>query len=120
MSDQEKRILRLVGESDDSGAAVLDDTRDFIRRFCAFPSDHALTAVTLWAAHTHAIEHFYTTARLALLSPEAASGKTRVLEVLDLLVPESLFTLNASPAAIFRLLAEEQITLLFDEGDPDQ
>lgn len=117
MSEQEDRVLRLVGEGTETGADVLNDVRGFISRFCAFPSDHCLTAVTLWAAHTHAIEHFYTTARLALLSPEAASGKTRVLEILDLLVPEPLFTLNASPAAIFRLLANEQITLLFDEVD---
>jgi hypothetical protein len=54
---------------------------------------------------------------LALLSPEAGSGKTRVLEVLDLLVPERMFCLSASPAAIFRTLAERQITLLFDEVD---
>jgi len=63
------------------------------------------------------IEHFHTTPRLALLSPEASSGKTRVLEVLDLLTPDSLFTLSASPASIFRTLAKTQVTLLFDEVD---
>jgi hypothetical protein len=63
------------------------------------------------------VKHFYTTPRLAVVSAEAASGKTRVLEVLDLLVPDSLFTLNASPAAIFRTLAKTQVTLLFDEVD---
>lgn len=99
------------------GAAILNDTRDFIGRFCMFPDEHNLTAAALWAAHTHAVEHFHTTPRLALLSPEAASGKTRVLEVLDLLVPESLFSLNASPAAIFRTLADRGVTLLFDEVD---
>jgi hypothetical protein len=40
-----------------------------------------------------------------------------VLEILDLLVPESLFTCNASPAAIFRTLSAKQVTLLFDEVD---
>lgn len=96
---------------------VLDDTREFIRRFCVFSDEHALTAVTLWAAHTHMVEHFHTTPRLALLSPEAGSGKTRVLEVLALLVPEPMFSLSASPAAVFRTLAQMQITLLFDEID---
>jgi hypothetical protein len=62
-------------------------------------------------------EFFHTTPRLALLSPEAGSGKTRVLEVLDLLVPESMFCLSASPAAVFRTLANAQITLLVDEVD---
>lgn len=98
-------------------AELLDDVRSFIRRFCVLPDDHVLVAVTLWSAHTHMVEHFHTTPRLAVLSPEVGSGKTRLLEVLDLLVPESLFTLNASPAAVFRTLAVKQITLLFDEVD---
>jgi hypothetical protein len=100
-----------------NGAALLTITEKFIKRFCVFPDEHALVAVTLWAAHAHMVDHFYITPRLALLSPEAGSGKTRVLEVLDLLVPESMFCLSASPAAIFRTLEKRQITLLFDEVD---
>jgi Protein of unknown function (DUF3631) len=99
------------------GWEILDDVRKFIRRFCVFPDDHALNAVTLWAAHTHMIEHFHTTPRLLLSSPEPGSGKTRVLEVLELLVPNSMFSLSASPAAVFRTLKDKQITLLFDEVD---
>ena len=117
MSEQSARIMRQAGEIESAGFEILDDTRAFIARFCAFPDKHCLTAITLWAAHTHIVEHLHTTPRLALLSPEAGSGKTRVLEVLDLLVPEPLFTLNASPAAVFRTLANGRITLLFDEVD---
>ncbi len=98
-------------------AQLLNDVRSFIRRFCVFPDEHALAAVTLWAVHAHMIEHFHTSPRLALLSPEPGSGKTRVLEVLDLLVPEPMLSLNASPATIFRTLFLRQITLLFDEVD---
>jgi hypothetical protein len=107
----------LENEHNEEGERLLDDARAFIRRFCVLPDEHCLTAVTLWAAHAHMVKEFHTTPRLVLSSPEAGSGKTRVLEVLDLLVPESLFTLNASPAAIFRTLANKQITLLFDEVD---
>jgi len=96
---------------------LLNDVRSFVRRFCVFPDEHCLTAVTLWAAHTHMVKNFHTTPRLALLSPEPASGKTRVLEVLALLVPQSMFCLSASPAAIFRTLSKRQITLLVDECD---
>lgn len=117
MSAQAERILHAVGEAPIDGAELLTETEAFIRRFCCFPDEHALVAVTLWAVHTHMAENFYTTPRLALLSPEAGSGKTRVLEVLDLLVPDSMFCLSASPAAIFRTLADRQVTLLFDEVD---
>ena len=96
---------------------ILDDVSAFIKRFCVFPSPECLTAVTLWAAHTHIIKDLWTTPRLAILSAELSSGKTRVLEVLELLVLEGLLSLSASPASIFRLLAQEKITLLFDEAD---
>lgn len=101
----------------DSPAELLNGVASFISRFCAFPDEHCLVAVTLWAAHSHMCEHFHTTPRLAMLSPEPGSGKTRVLEVLDLIVRRSLFCLNASPAAIFRTLAKEPVTILADECD---
>jgi hypothetical protein len=116
MNEFEPSILDAVAD-DDGGAQLLSDVRTFISRFCVFPDNHCLTAVTLWAAHTHMVEHFYTTPRLALLSPEPSSGKTRVLDVLDLLVPEPMYAFGASPAAIFRKLATDQVTLLFDEVD---
>jgi hypothetical protein len=111
-------LATTVGEAKKrKSAALLNDVRDFIRRFCVFPDEHALTAVTLWAAHAHMIAHFHTSPRLLMSSAEAGSGKTRVLEVLDLLVPEPMLSLNASPATIFRTLLKRQITLLFDEVD---
>jgi len=103
--------------SDTNGAELLDDVRAFIGRFVAFPSDAALVAVTLWAVMTYMVEYLHATPRLALLSPEPGSGKTRVLEVLALLVRLPMLALNASPAAIFRTLALEPRTLLFDEVD---
>jgi hypothetical protein len=101
----------------DDGAAVLDDVRDFLARFVSFPSTAAHCAVTLWIAHAHMVGVFESTPRLALLSPEPGSGKTRVLEVAELLVPDPCPVLNASPAAIFRLIEQSRPTLLFDEVD---
>ena len=109
--------LHWAARAGSTGAGLLDDVRRFISRFCVFPDKRCLDAVSLWAAHTHLIEHLHTTPRLALLSPEAGSGKTRVLEILNLLSANSMFSLNASPAAIFRSLNLGQITLLFDEVD---
>lgn len=107
-----------AGDADaPDGAAVLDDVEAFLSRFVAFPSAAAGVAVTLWTAHAHLIDSAESSPRLALLSPEPSCGKTRVLEVLDLLVPEPLHALSASPAAIFRTLAVERPSLLFDEVD---
>jgi hypothetical protein len=108
-----------VNAASRDGAAALDDARAFIGRFCALPVEHAYTAVTLWAAHAWALDAFDSTPRLAFLSPEPGSGKTRALEVLTLLVPWPMHAVNATPAALFRSVADpaSRRTILFDEID---
>ncbi len=99
------------------GARLLRDVEVFVRRFCALPDEVDYVAVALWAAHTHMCEHFHVSPRLALLSPEPGSGKTRVLEVLNLVVRSPMFAFGASVAAIFRSMAAGPISLLIDECD---
>ena len=83
-----------------------------------FPTPHALTVVVLWAAHTHAPDGtWYVTPRLVLDSAEPGSGKTRVLELLALLAANPEMTISATVAALFRMIAENPLTLLFDEVD---
>ena len=98
------------------GAVLLGDVRAFIRRFVVL-DDCQANAVTLWAAHTHAFDAFNCTPYLAISSPEKRSGKTRLLEVLELLVREPLPTANISDAALFRVTDARQPTLLVDEVD---
>ena len=101
------------------GAALLNQVYDFIGRFVAYPSEHARVAHTLWIAHTHAMEAWESTPRLAFLSPEPASGKTRGLEVSEPLVPRPVQAVNVSPAYLFRKVADDggRPTILFDEID---
>lgn len=101
------------------GAGLLDEVAAFLARFVAFPSDAALTAAALWIAHTHAIDSAESTPRIAFLSPEPASGKTRALEVSELLVPNPMHAVNATPAALFRAVKDlaSRPTILFDEID---
>jgi hypothetical protein len=99
------------------GQDALALVEEFISKYTVFPSPHCLTAVTLWAAHTHAIDAFYTTPRLVLDSPEPGSGKTRVLELLNLVCHNPKLMISSSTAAIFRRLAKGTMTVLFDEVD---
>lgn len=99
------------------GHAILADVEAFVRRFCILPGEHAYIAVTLWAAHTHFVGELETTGRLAALSPEPGSGKTRVLEVLDTLTRNPLLALDLSMSAFFRIVADQQPTVLLDEAD---
>ncbi|GGO49371.1 hypothetical protein GCM10012287_26570 [Streptomyces daqingensis] len=101
------------------GAALLNEVEAFHRRFNAFPSHAAYVATVLWDAHTHLLDCFDSTPRLAFLSPEPGSGKTRALEVSSTLVPRPMHAVNASPAALFRAVADEtgRPVILFDEID---
>lgn len=100
-----------------NGAELLADIEQFIRRFCILPHEHAYTAVTTWAAHTHFMEHMETTGRLACLSPEPGSGKTRVLEVLDTIAYRPLLALDLSMSAFFRIVEDYRPSILLDEVD---
>lgn len=110
-------LLRTHGET--AGAVVLDRVEAFLSRFVAYPSEAARVASVLWAAHTHALDAFDHTPRLAYLSPEPGSGKTRALEVLELLTPNAVHAVNATPAYLFRKIADQdnRPTILFDEAD---
>jgi endogenous inhibitor of DNA gyrase (YacG/DUF329 family) len=100
-----------------AGHELLDDVAEFVARFSVFPSEHCAPTLTLWYAHTHAIQQFYVTPRLILDSAEPASGKTRVLEVAQHLVAVPEMTISATTAALFRLVSMGPITILFDEVD---
>ncbi|MYW00167.1 DNA primase, partial [Streptomyces sp. SID3343] len=101
------------------GARLLDEVEAFHRRFNVFPVEAAFVAVALWDAHAHLLECFDSTPRMAFLSPEPGSGKTRALEIVETLVPNPMPAVNASAAALFRAVSagESTPTILFDEID---
>lgn len=89
-----------------------------LTRFVAFPNDHYAVAATLWTFHAHTTDAAESTPRLAFLSPEPGSGKSRALEVLATLVPHPMEAVNATPAALFRSVGnDKRPTILFDEID---
>ncbi|MHA5050282.1 DUF3631 domain-containing protein [Streptomyces sp. SD15] len=102
-----------------NGAALLDEVEAFHRRFNVFPTEVAYVAVALWDAHAHLLDCFDSTPRLAFLSPEPGSGKSRALEIVETLVPRPMVAVNASAAALFRSVSgpNGRPTILFDEID---
>jgi hypothetical protein len=97
----------------------LDEIETFLARFVAYPSEAERVAHVLWIGHAHLMEAWFSTARIAFLSPEPASGKTRALEVTAPLVPNPVQAVNVSAAYLFRKVADEsgRPTVLFDECD---
>lgn len=101
------------------GSRLLDEVEAFHRRFNVFPTEAAYVAVALWDAHAHLLDCFDSTPRLAFLSPEPGSGKSRALEIVETLVPQPLVAANASAPVLFRAVStlENRPTILFDEVD---
>lgn len=98
----------------------LDLVETYLRRFVAYPSEHALVAHSLWIAHTHLMDCWESTPRIAFNSPERGSGKTRALEVTEPLVPNPIHAVNVTPAYLFRKVGDEEAglpTILYDEVD---
>ena len=96
---------------------VLGEIVEFVSRFVAFPAVEHQHAVALWVVHAWSVQWADTTARLSIQSAEKQSGKTRLLEVLEMLVPAPLQVASISPAAMFRVIADGPVTLLVDEVD---
>lgn len=101
------------------GWAVLVEVERFLRRFVVYPGPDEVVAHVLWIAHTWFMDAWESTPRLAFLSPEPGSGKSRALEVTEPLVPRPIHAVNATPAYLFRKVADPdgRPTILFDEID---
>jgi hypothetical protein len=98
---------------------ILDDIYGFTGRFIAYPNEHARVAHTLWIAHTHLSDAFYTSPRLAILSAERRCGKTTLLRITKLLTQKPYSIVAPSPAALYTLIECSNVppTLLLDEID---
>ena len=87
---------------------LLSEVEGTVARYVVLPGDHESAAVALWVAHTYALEGAHATPYLLVVSPEKRSGKTRLLEVLELLV--------ASPWAVKGGISEAAMFRKIDQG----
>jgi len=106
-----------VTASAEAGAATLSEIEGFVRRFVSL-SDAQATVVPLWIVHTHSFGIWDGhTPYLSITSAEKQSGKTRLLEILELTVRRPWLTGRATAAALVRKIHREKPTLLLDEMD---
>jgi integrase len=100
-------------------AILLDDVVAFIRRYVVLTDVQADT-LALWTAHTHAIDAAETTPYLAITSPEKRSGKTRLLEVLELSRWRATLPARSRHQLFgaFKQVLEEAVTLGLLEANP--
>ena len=100
-------------------ATIIDEVERYLSRFIVYPHSEAKYAHVLWILHSHLMDEWETTPRLAFLSPEPGSGKTRALEITALLVPNPVESANQTAAYIARKVSNQsnRPTLLLDEVD---
>ena len=89
----------------------------FVRRFVVLPDEHEIAALCLFVLHTWSFTTSPATPYLYVRSPEKRSGKTRLLEVLDLLCREPMMAASISEAGLFQTVQAFRPTLLLDEID---
>ena len=97
-------------------AEILDEIENFHARFIV-EGHHQRVADVLWDAHTYVLDAFDVTPRLAVTSPGRRTGKTRKLEVHEVLVRNPIMTSSMSPSVLFRMIDASPATVLFDEVD---
>ena len=100
---------------------LLDDIDRFIRQY-VIVSDHEYSILALWVVHVFVIDAFDKTPYLAVTSASKACGKTRVLEVLELVIDANTqercwFTASATKAVLVRKIDALSPVLLLDETD---
>lgn len=100
-----------------SAPSVIELIDAYLRRYVVFTGDHQVLALSLWVIHTHAFEAAEATPYPLITSPEKRSGKSRLLEVLELIVGGGWRVAGVSEAVLFRKIGQDRPTLLLDELD---
>jgi hypothetical protein len=95
---------------------LVDEIAAFIERFVFLSKPSLYRLAALWIIHTYFMDEFEYTGYIFAYSPEPASGKTRFLNILDLLVHNSSGILSSPTEAILFRTARGH-TQLLDEAD---
>jgi putative DNA primase/helicase len=98
------------------GAKLLNELSAAIGGYVIMGS-HQRDACALWAAHAHAHDLRDTSPPLVIKAPAMRSGKTRLLETLERLVPRPLLVSGITAAFLERAIEAHRPTLLIDEYD---
>jgi hypothetical protein len=112
-------ILQVVTDGTASLAELLDGVEATLRRYVIM-GGNARTIVATWVAHVFAFGAAEFTPYLAVTSATKRSGKSRLLEVLEVILgpSRSVSTSNISAASLFRLIdANPGLAVLVDEVD---
>jgi len=107
-------------KDDPVGREIASLVREQFTKYVAFHSDKfdsEADLLTLWTMLTHAQAAFDTTPYIYVTAPTPEAGKSRIIDVAQLLVARPHVLIDPTAAAIFRLIDEQHPTLFIDEAD---
>ena len=96
--------------------SLVSDLMAFINSYVVMSEAQTLV-VALWVIHTHCFEAFQQTPYMVVTSPDPRCGKSRLLEVVHLLVHEPWEQIIPSEAVLYRKIHLSRPTALLDEID---
>jgi hypothetical protein len=102
-----------------NGARLMDDLCSYYRNYVRV-SEEAYSILPPWVLHCHAFGAFARTPYLHVTSPAIECGKTTLLEITELVVPNPLQAAGVSEAVLARAIDLEHPVLLLDEMDEQQ
>lgn len=89
-------------------------------RYVAFRpdlKDEEADLLVLWTLHTHTFGAAEVTPYILVTAPTPEAGKSRIIDVAELLAARAEVVVDPTPAALFRMIDEQRPTLLIDELD---
>jgi hypothetical protein len=114
--DRQFEVVNPSGERQSETVGLLEAIAAFVSSYVVL-SEAQISAIALWTLHTHAFDASECTPYISVTSAEKASGKTRLLEALELVVANAWLTGRVTPAVLARKVHAERPTLLLDETD---
>src|SRR5215470_11846906 len=116
MSTPAVEITQPLVQPPRTAANLVEGIAQFIERFVFIKDKPIYRLLALWVIQTHLYKDFEYTGYIFAYSPEPESGKSRLLEILDLLVANSSGLLyKPTDAILFR--TADGMTQLLDEVD---
>jgi putative DNA primase/helicase len=98
------------------GSVLINDIISYIRRYVIM-SEPDLMSVALWVLASYAFEEFFIFPRLLIKSPEKGCGKSTLTDLIGCLVRKPIVASNITAAPLFRVIEQQQPTVLLDEAD---
>ena len=98
------------------GAEILEDIIEFIHRYMLVTVNQAIV-LAVWILHCFVFYLFDFKPFLIVTSPEKRCGKSRCLDILEILVPRPWKTSHATIAALARRIHRIKPALMIDEFD---